>query len=198
LLLKTFTLHLRPRPDKQCPNSPNPQTPTMKRDFLKLLAELDEDELREELKALYERFPVLREYYKMELSGNTRKLLDKYKTALRKTFFTGRRRMGKRARSNSAKVLKDFKAISIHAKDVIELQFYRVAVMVEAMEHYNVDNEQFSHSMLRSFVQAAEMAQKELMLDTFRETAEAIVKAWESPQYYNDVDLQEVFDKYWN
>ena len=169
----------------------------MKRDFLKLLAELDEDELREELKALYERFPVLREYYKMELSGNTRKLLEKYKAALRKTFFTGRRRMGKRARSNSAKVIKDFKEISIHAKDVIELQFYRVAVMVEAMEYYNVDNESFCNSMFKSFVQAAELAQKELMLDTFKPTAEAIVAAWGGPQYYSELSLQEVFNQYW-
>ena len=169
----------------------------MKRDFLKLLAELDEDELREELKALYERFPVLREYYKMELSGNTRKLLEKYKAALRKTFFTGRRRMGKRARSNSAKVIKDFKEISIHAKDLIELQFYRVAVMIEAMEYYNVDSEQFCHSMIRSFVQAAELAQKELMLDTFKETAEVIVKAWEGPGYYSGSSLLEVYNQYW-
>ncbi|WP_020567389.1 DUF6155 family protein [Neolewinella persica] len=170
----------------------------MKRDFLKLLAELDEDELREELKALYERFPVLREYYKMELSGNTRKLLEKYKTTLRKTFFTGRRRMGRRARSNSAKVIKDFKEISIHTKDLIELQFYRVAVMVEAMEYYNVDNEQFCNSVQKSFIQSAKLAQKELMLDTFKLTAQAIVDAWDGPDYYSDASLQEVYDEYWS
>lgn len=169
----------------------------MKRDFLKLLVELDEDELREELKALYERFPVLREYYKMELSGNTRKLLEKYKASLRKTFFTGRRRMGRRARSNSAKVIKDFKEISIHAKDVIELQFYRVAVMIEAMEHYRVDNEQFCKSLQSSFIQAAKLAQKELMLDTFKLTAQAIVDAWDEPGYYDDTSLQDVYDQYW-
>jgi hypothetical protein len=170
----------------------------MKRDFLKLLAELDEEELREELKALYERFPVLREYYKMELSGNTRKLLEKYKVALRKTFFTGRRRMGRRARSNSAKVIKDFKEISIHAKDVIELQFYRVAVMIEAMEHYNVDNEQFCNSLQSSFTQAAKLAEKELMLDIFKLTAQAIVDAWDGPDYYSDSSLQEIYDAYWS
>jgi len=169
----------------------------MKRDFLKLLAELDEDELREELKALYERFPVLREYYKMELSDNTRKLLEKYKVTLRKTFFTGRRRMGRRARSNSAKVIKDFKEISIHAKDLIELQFYRVAVMIEAMEYYNVDNEQFCKSLQSSFIKAAKLAQKELMLDTFKQTAQAIVDAWEVPDYYSETSLREVYDEFW-
>ncbi|MEM6771675.1 MAG: DUF6155 family protein, partial [Bacteroidota bacterium] len=80
----------------------------MKRDFLRLLKELDEDELREELRMLYDRFPVLREYYKLELSANTTKVLEKYKKDVRKAFFTGRRRMGKRGRSNSNKILKAF------------------------------------------------------------------------------------------
>jgi len=170
----------------------------MKRDFLRLLKELDEDELREELRALYERFPVLREYYKMELSGNTKALLDKYKKTLRKTFFTGRRNMGRRARSNSNKVIKDFKAIAIHQKDVVELYFYRVACMVEAMEHYDVDSEQFYLSMFKSFSAAAELAQKELMLETFRLAAEAIVQHFERIDYYGGGrDLRAKFGEYW-
>lgn len=170
----------------------------MKRDFLKLLAALDEDELREELKALYERFPVLREYYKMELSGNTRSLLEKYKKALRKTFFTGRRNMGRRARSNSTKVIKDFREISIHSKDVIELHFYRVAVMVEAMDHYQDESEQFYDSMFKSFVQAAEMAQEAALSDTFRETAEKIVRHYESIDGSGrSTDLRFKFREYW-
>ncbi len=169
----------------------------MKRDFLRLLKELDEDELREELKSLYERFPVLREYYKLELSGSTKVVLEKYKTAVRKTFFTGRRRMGKRGRSNSAKVIKNFKEVSIHVKDLIELNFYRVAVMVEAMEYYNVDNDSFYHSMLSSFVKAAEMTRKELMQDTFREIAEDIVITFEDYDHYgNGIELRLKFQEY--
>jgi len=172
----------------------------MKKDFLRLLKELDEDELREELKGLYERFPTLREYYKLELSGSTRAVLDKYKKDVRKAFFTGRRRMGKRGRSNSAKVIKDFKEVSIHAKDLVELNFYRVEVMIEAMDYSNVDNEPFYNSMLKSFERAAAMAQKELMLDTFRELADKIVSDFEAfDSYGGGRDLrrrfQEVFEQ---
>jgi hypothetical protein len=171
----------------------------MKRDFLRLLKELDEEELREELKSLYERFPALREYYKLELSGSTKGVLDKYKKDLRKAFFTGRRRMGKRGRSNSARVIKDFKEVSIHAKDLIELHFYRVSVMIEAMDHYNVDNEPFYNSMLKSFERSAELAQKELMLETFREMAEEIVAHFEGVDPYGSgVDLRRRFKAYWD
>ena len=169
----------------------------MKKDFLRLLKELDEDELREELRGLYERFPALREYYKLELSGSTKVVLDKYKKDVRKAFFTGRRRMGKRGRSNSARVIKDFKEVSIHAKDLIELNFYRVAVMIEAMDHYNVDNEPFYNSMLKSFERAAEMAKKELMLDTFREMADKIVADFEAFDSDGEgLDLRRRFEHY--
>jgi len=169
----------------------------MKKDFLRLLKELDEDELRGELKALYERFPVLREYYKLELSGSTKAVLDKYKKDVRKAFFTGRRRMGKRGRSNSARVIKDFKEVSIHAKDLIELNFYRVAVMIEAMEYYHVENEPFYHSMLKSFERSAEMAEKELMLGTFRAMADEIVSSFEAyDSYGNGRDLRRRFNDY--
>lgn len=170
----------------------------MKRDFLRLLKELDEEELREELKSLYERFPALREYYKLELSGSTRVVLDKYKKDVRKAFFTGRRRMGKRGRSNSARVIKDFKKVSIHVKDLIELNFYRVAVMVEAIDHYEVENEPFYKSMFTGFERAAEMAQKELMLDTFRKTANDIVVHFEAIDYYGrGRALRSKFEEYW-
>lgn len=170
----------------------------MKRDFLRLLKELDEDELREELKSLYERFPALREYYKLELSGSTKAVLDKYKSTMRKTFFTGRRRMGKRARSNSAKVIKDFKAVSIHSKDLIELHFYRVAVMIEAMEYYHIESEPFYNSMFTNFVKSAEMAQKELMLDTFRGVADEIVTSFETIDVFGGgKDLRYKFWEYW-
>lgn len=169
----------------------------MKKDFLRLLKELDEDELREELKSLYERFPVLREYYKLELSGSTRAVLDKYKKDVRKAFFTGRRRIGKRGRSNSAKVIKDFKEVSIHAKDLTELHFYRVAVMIEAIDYYNVENEPFYNSMLKSFERAAEMARKELMLDTFREMADEIVSRFEAiDSYGGGRELRQRFQEY--
>jgi len=72
----------------------------MKRDFLRLLKELDEDELREELKTLYDRFAVVREYYKLELSTNTKAVLDRYQKEIRKAFFPSRGyRMNRRARS---------------------------------------------------------------------------------------------------
>ena len=171
----------------------------MKKDFLRLLKELDEDELRDELKGLYERFPVLREYYKLELSGSTKAVLDKYKTEMRKAFFPSRSyRMNRRARSASNKVIKSFAEVSIHQRDLIELHFYRVMVMVEAIGHYYVENEAFYDSTMNYFHKSCEMARKEQMLNTFQAVAEAITEAFENCQYYGSYRLRDVYEEYWS
>ena len=111
----------------------------MKRDFTKYLKHLEEDELRDELQRLYDRFPVLREYYQMEL-GDTKRVVDKYKAALHKAFFPTRGR-GKRGRSQSRKLIKKFAEVSIHPKDLVELHFYRAELMAGYIQAMRIDSE---------------------------------------------------------
>ncbi len=159
----------------------------MKRDFLRLLKELDEHELRDELQNLYDRFPVLREYYKLELSANTGKVLEKYKKDVRKAFFTGRgRRMARRGRSNSNKIIRAFSEVSIHARDLLELHLYRVEVMTEAIDFFGIDSESFHDSTVKSFAKALGMARKELLLDSFRPRIEQLARTFDEKKrlYY--------------
>ena len=151
----------------------------MKRDFLRLLKELEEDELRDELRMLYDRFPVIREYYKLELSANTAAVLEKYKKAVRKAFFTGRRRMNKRGRSASSRVIKEFAAVSIHPKDLVLLHLHRVDVMTEAIKYYRIDAEPFHDSTVKSFRKALQLAEKEALLESVREEAQRLIWLFE-------------------
>lgn len=170
----------------------------MKRDFLRLLKELDEDDLREEMKVLYERFPAIREYYKLELSANTGKVLEKYKAAVRKAFFTGRRRMNKRGRSASSRVIKDFSAISIHPKDLLELHLHRVAVMIEAIKTYRVDSIPFHESTVKSFHKALRMAEKEMLLEGTREEAQRLIWLFEEQKRVRGISLSEVAREFYD
>ena len=164
----------------------------MKRDFLRLLKELDADELREEMKVLYDRFPAIREYYKLELSANTGAVLEKYKIAVRKSIFTGRRRMNKRGRSASSRIVKDFAAISIHPKDLVMLHLHRVDVMIEAIKHYKVDSEPFHDSTVKSFRKALQMAEKEQLLESVRPEAQRLIWLFDEQSRVRGHTLSEV------
>ncbi|MEM9929484.1 MAG: DUF6155 family protein [Bacteroidota bacterium] len=169
----------------------------MKRDFLRLLKELDDDELREELQNLYDRFPVIREYYKLELSANTTKVLEKYKKDVRKAFFPSRGwRMSRRGRSNSNKIIKAFSEVSIHSRDLVELMFYRVEVMIEAIAHFRVDNESFHDSTVKSFAKAMALAQKEMLLDSFRPQIATLAQRFDEQKRLYYFTFSEVLREY--
>lgn len=171
----------------------------MKRDFLRLLKELEEDELREELQNLYDRFPVLREYYKLELSANTGKVLEKYKKDVRKAFFPSRGwRMSRRGRSNSNKIIKAFSEVSIHSRDLVELMLYRVEVMTEAIDHFRVDNESFHDSTVKSFAKALALARKEVLLDAFRPKMEQLAQNFDEQKRLYSFTFSEVMREYFD
>lgn len=169
----------------------------MKRDFLRLLKELDDEELRDEMKVLYDRFSVVREYYKLELSANTGAVLDKYKKAVRKAFFTGRRRMNKRGRSASNRVIKDFSEVSIHPKDLVLLQLYRVEVMIEAINNYWVESEPFHESTVNNFHKTLQLAQKEQLLESVREEAERLLELFDDQKRLQWFTLAEVMREFY-
>lgn len=168
----------------------------MRKDFNRLLKELDPDELREELRVLYDRFPVVKEYYKMELGSSTKEVLDKYKKALRKTFFTGRRRIARRGRSESKKVLKAFAEVSIHPRDLVELYFYRAEVMAEAISYYNLENEPFLVATEKAFEEALVLAEKELLLEAFQPQIKLLAQYFSDHVRYGSFSFWPLYNNY--
>lgn len=166
----------------------------MKKDFLRLLRELDEDELREELRGLYERFPVLREYYRLELGASTAPVLDRYRKQIRKAFFPARgHRVARRGRSESKKILKAFAEISIHPRDLVELYFYRVEVMVDAIDHFRIDREPFYKSVVSAYEAALGLAEAEVLVDSFRERINRLVDYYERVKRIGGYGLRREF-----
>ena len=167
----------------------------MKRDFNKYLHHLEGEELREELQKLYARFPILREYYTMELT-DPKKVIDKYKAGMRKAFFPARGR-GKRGRSQSSKLIKRFAAISIYPKDLVELHFYRAELMTEYISARRIDSEAFHASTVRTFAQACEMAEREVLLDYFSEGAHQLAELFEGQRRDRQHSMWPVCRTYW-
>ncbi|NJB84571.1 hypothetical protein GGR26_000316 [Lewinella marina] len=168
----------------------------MKRDFNKYINHLTEEELREELERLYGRFPVLREYYRMEL-GDPKVVIDKYKDALRKVFFPARGR-GKRGRSQSRKIIKKFAEVSIHPKDLVELHFYRAELMAEYLGARRVDSEAYHDSTVKAFQEACELAEREVLLDYFAEGARLLAELFERERRDHRYSFYPTYRQYWD
>ena len=167
----------------------------MKRDFNKYLNHLDEEELRDELQQLYARFPVLREYYRMEL-GDPKAVVDKYKAGMRKSFFPTRGR-GKRGRSQSRKLIKKFAEISVHPKDLVELHFYRAELMAEYVGARRVDSEAYHDSTVKAFAEACALAEREVLLEFFAEGARLLTELFERERRDRRYSFYPTYRQYW-
>lgn len=167
----------------------------MKRDFNKFLHHSTEAELRDELQRLYARFPVLREYYRMEL-GDPKLIVDKYKRDLRKAFFPARGK-GKRGRSQSRKIIRSFAEISIHPKDLVELHFYRAELMAEYIAARRLDSEAYHESTVKAFADACEMADREVLLDFFGAGARQLTELFERQRRQRTYSFYPTYRRYW-
>jgi hypothetical protein len=171
----------------------------MKRNFQKLINNLEAEELREELTELYDRFELVRKYYSVELSGDTSKTVAKYKAQLKKLFLPARGR-GKRARSLSAKVLKEFANISVFPEDLIELYFYRTDMMMEHIRVQRVDNDGYHASLVSSFKESCQRANKALLGERFKETALELTERYKDQRRFRDTSyqMQELYNTEFN
>jgi hypothetical protein len=132
----------------------------MKREFNKYLKSLSEKELVKELQKVYSKFEPVRKYYQLELSDNSEAILSEFKAKIKKEYFPSRG-YGRARNSVSRKVITDFKKISVHKKDLVELLLYRAEMMLEFTSNYGDIDQPFYNSLGSSFEEACKLIKKE-------------------------------------
>ncbi|PHI19663.1 hypothetical protein CEQ90_11460 [Lewinellaceae bacterium SD302] len=150
----------------------------MKANFTRHLAELDEDQLRHELNELYGRFDNVRDYYKMELAGDTEVVVTKYKKKIHHCFFPGRGR-GKRARSQSRALIKEFRQISIFPADVLELEIHRTQAMVDWIIKWYNESDAYFNSLQTAFEACCKATVAQQLEDRYQDQLRGIAQTYQ-------------------
>ena len=146
-----------------------------KKDLNKFLKTATKSELEKEIKKLYDKFPVVEEFYAMKLSPATETVLKKYKNRLHKIYFPARG-FAKPPNSKSRKVINDFKKIATSRSNIIELILYRVEMMLLFSDERGDLGEAYYNSLTRSFDEACRMIAKERLTEDFRTYGEELVQ----------------------
>ena len=147
---------------------------SIKTELNKYLKELSKPELEKEIKKLYTKFKTVKEYYALELSEDTSAILGGYKQKLEQEYFP-KRGYGKARNKESRKVITDFKKISIHKKDIVELLLYRVELMIKFITEYGDENESFYNSLNSSFAEACKLMKQENLEEIYRTKCKEIM-----------------------
>ncbi len=132
----------------------------MKRELNKYLNELTKKELEAEVKKLYTKFKVVKNFYDMELSQDTTAILEQFKLKIQKEYLPARG-FGRASNRESKKVITEFKKIAVFKQDLIDLILFRVKVMLDYTFTYGDIDEPFYNSMDSSFGDACKLIKAE-------------------------------------
>lgn len=167
----------------------------MKRAFLKYIKNLDEAELVKEIQKLYTKFPAVKKFYEMELSPTTDKVVAEYKSKIKKEYFKPSGNFGRGKSSVSRKLITEFKKITIHQSDLIELWVYRTEMMAKYVVERNYYSENFYKSVASSFETCCKLITKEKMAREFEPRCHDIIERvydfWGLPE-----ELEYIYEQY--
>ena len=146
-----------------------------KRALKKYLDSLEKEGLSEQLLDLYNRFPVVKEYYDFVFNPKEEKRLQEAKVKISNEYFPVKRRKPKARRSVAQKFIKHFITLGVAPHMVADLMLYNLEVG-QAFARERKVPDAFYKSMLNSFSQALQYITLNMLLPDFKDRIRIVYK----------------------
>lgn len=139
-----------------------------KRALKKYVDGLKKEELGAQLMDLYDRFPVVKEYYDFVFDPKEDKLIRDAKVRISNEYFPLKRRRPKARRSIAQKYIKHFVTLGVEPHLIADLMLYNLEVAQSFSKEKNVPDA-FYKSMLNSFTEAVGYVSVNALLPDFKD-----------------------------
>ena len=170
-----------------------------KRDLKKYLAELNKEQLEEQILELYDKFAAVKTYYDFVFNPKEDALLKECKIKISNEYFpqktSGKPRKPKMRRSVAQKYIKHFILLGVDPFIIADVMLYSIEIAQTYAAENPIKTETFYKSMYNSFEQAANYCVTNGIFTDFKEriigiSAEAKLKKWQ-----NRYDFETLIDK---
>ena len=138
-----------------------------KRKLKKYLSELKKNALEEQLLDLYNRFPMVKEYYDFIFNPKEDKLVQETKSKISNEYFPVKRRKPKARRSVAQKCIKHFMKLGVEPFLIADVMLYNLEIAQAFEKERNVPDA-FYKSMLNSFEQGVHFISINGLLPDFK------------------------------
>ena len=129
-----------------------------KRDLKKYLAELNKEQLEEQIIELYEKFSPVKVYYNFVFNPKEETLLQQCKLKISQEYYplkkSGRRSKPKMRRSVAQKYIKHFIILGVDPFLIADVMLYNIEIAQTFASENVIKHELFYKSILNSFTQA--------------------------------------------
>ncbi|VAW11233.1 hypothetical protein MNBD_BACTEROID03-1394 [hydrothermal vent metagenome] len=147
----------------------------------KYTSDLKKKELEAQLVDLYDRFPVVKEYYDFVFNPKEDKLVQEAKTKISNEYYPIKRKRARARRSIGHKYIKRFKKLGVDPHLIADVMLFNIEIAQSFSLEENVP-EAFYKSMSNSF---AEVVQFVSINGLLHDCKDRIVKIYKSAQEQN-------------
>ena len=139
------------------------------------MKDLTREELIKEVEKLYSKFPQVKTFYDVDLTGDTSLLLNTAKSKIKNEYFPVRG--NPKARSGEVrKIISEFAKVSVYPKEVIELYLFRFEMAVKFTNTYGDINEPFYDAASNAYAKALKLIEKHGYNSEFKEQCKSLME----------------------
>ena len=172
-----------------------------KRDLKKYLAQLNKEQLEEQIIELYEKFSPVKVFYDFVFNPKEDKLLQEAKMKISHEYFPIKKAgakwkpKAKLRRSVAQKYIKHFVSLGVESFVIADLMLYNIEIAQTFSADNYIKQELFYKSMLNSFEQAVNFVISNEILTEFKPRIASIYEQTLKQKWKNKYDFEVIFDK---
>lgn len=149
-------------------------------DLKKILDEMSEVELKQEILKLYTRLPQVKDFYNQDLMSEEERqvVLKGYKDKIYKQFWTsGGNPKGMINNTTIKGVISEYEKIALFPYDVVDLLIYRVEVATDLANQFGGMAESNYNASITAFKKVMKMIKENNLMSHFEDRCKQILKA---------------------
>lgn len=172
-----------------------------KRDLKKYLAELNKEQLEEQIIELYEKFSPVKVYYDFAFNPKEDKLLQECKVKISQEYFPIKkpnakwRPKAKMRRSVAQKYIKHFISLGVDPFVIADVMLFNLEIAQTFSAQNFIKQELFYKSMFNSFEQVVNFVISNGILNEFKPRILAVEQETMQQKWKNRYDFETILDK---
>jgi len=171
-----------------------------KRDLKKYLAELNKEQLEEQIIELYEKFSPVKVYYNFVFNPKEETLLQQCKLKISQEYYplkkSGRRSKPKMRRSVAQKYIKHFIILGVDPFLIADVMLYNIEIAQTFASENVIKHELFYKSILNSFTQAVIYLIANGILVEFKPRIIEIHNQSITQKWYNEPEFNAIIERF--
>lgn len=171
-----------------------------KRDLKKYLAELNKEQLEEQILELYDKFSPVKVYYNFVFNPKEETLLQECKLKISNEYFpfkkAGRRSKPKMRRSVAQKYIKHFILLGVDPFVIADVMLYNIEIAQTFASENVIKQDLFFKSMFNSFEQAVIFLIANGILNDFKTRIAVIHNETITQKWYNEPEFNAIIERF--